>query len=177
MNDPSRSSLRNIFRVAFLLSCHIFDCDGSCEDCVAVITERRKRDLNPRAGSPDLLPFQGSPFGQLGYFSMQIPTKVSLYLIIRIRFQRVPFRPNFSHVSSYSLIRSGEDGIRTHVPVRTNGFQDRRVMTTSLPLQTVAQHLLKSWFAFDSLARTNDILTDSHSSVNANFKNYLNKNV
>ena len=30
---------------------------------------------------------------------------------------------------------SGEDGIRTHVPVRTNGFQDRRVMTTSLPLQ------------------------------------------
>ena len=32
-------------------------------------------------------------------------------------------------------LRSGEDGIRTHVPVRTNGFQDRRVMTTSLPLQ------------------------------------------
>ena len=28
--------------------------------------ERRKRDLNPRAGSPDLLPFQGSPFGLLG---------------------------------------------------------------------------------------------------------------
>ena len=39
--------------------------------------ERRKRDLNPRAGSPDLLPFQGSPFGQLGYFSRQIPTNVS----------------------------------------------------------------------------------------------------
>ena len=134
MNDLSGLPLRNIFRVAFLLSCHIFDCDGSCEDCVAVITERRKRDLNPRAGSPDLLPFQGSPFGQLGYFSMQIPTKVSLYLIIRIRFQRVPFRPDFRHVSSYSLIRSGEDGIRTHVPVRTNGFQDRRVMTASLPL-------------------------------------------
>ena len=99
MNDLSGLLLRNIFRVAFLLSCHIFDCDGSCEGCVAVITERRKRDLNPRAGSPDLLPFQGSPFGQLGYFSVQIPTKVSLYLIIRIRFQRVPFRLN----SSFSL--------------------------------------------------------------------------
>ena len=35
----------------------------------------------------------------------------------------------------FSELRSGEDGIRTHVPVRTNGFQDRRVMTTSLPLQ------------------------------------------
>ena len=31
---------------------------------------RRRRDLNPRAAINDLLPFQGSPFGQLGYFSM-----------------------------------------------------------------------------------------------------------
>ena len=30
---------------------------------------------------------------------------------------------------------SGEDGIRTHVPVRTNGFQDRLVMTASIPLR------------------------------------------
>ena len=31
--------------------------------------KRRRRDLNPRAAVNDLLPFQGSPFGQLGYFS------------------------------------------------------------------------------------------------------------
>ena len=62
--------------------------------------ERRKRDLNPRAAVNDLLPFQGSPFGQLGYFS----------------------------------IKNGEGGIRTHAPFRTNGFQDRLVMTTSIPL-------------------------------------------
>ena len=31
--------------------------------------ERRRRDSNPRAAINDLLPFQGSPFGQLGYFS------------------------------------------------------------------------------------------------------------
>ena len=31
--------------------------------------QRRRRDLNPRAATNDLLPFQGSPFGQLGYFS------------------------------------------------------------------------------------------------------------
>ena len=55
--------------------------------------------MNPRAATNDLLPFQGSPFGQLGYFS-----------------------------------KSGEGGIRTHAPFRTNGFQDRLVMTTSIPL-------------------------------------------
>ena len=33
-------------------------------------TERRRRDLNPRAAINDLLPFQGSPFSQLGYFSI-----------------------------------------------------------------------------------------------------------
>ena len=32
---------------------------------------RRRRDLNPRAATNDLLPFQGSPFSQLGYFSMR----------------------------------------------------------------------------------------------------------
>ena len=30
---------------------------------------------------------------------------------------------------------NGEDGIRTHVPFRTNGFQDRLVMTASIPLR------------------------------------------
>ena len=30
---------------------------------------------------------------------------------------------------------SGESGIRTHAPLRTNGFQDRLVMTTSISLQ------------------------------------------
>ena len=30
---------------------------------------------------------------------------------------------------------SGESGIRTHAPFRTNGFQDRLVMTTSISLR------------------------------------------
>ena len=49
-------------------------------------------------------------------------------------------------VSSHSLVpiskglgwrgnSSGEGGIRTHAPLRTNGFQDRLVMTTSIPLR------------------------------------------
>ena len=32
--------------------------------------KRRRRDLNPRAAINDLHPFQGCPFGQLGYFSV-----------------------------------------------------------------------------------------------------------
>ena len=31
---------------------------------------------------------------------------------------------------------NGESGIRTHAPFRTNGFQDRLVMTASISLQT-----------------------------------------
>ena len=72
----------------------LFSCNFSA------FAERRRRDLNPRAATNDLLPFQGSPFGQLGYFS----------------------------------IKNGEGGIRTHAPFRTNGFQARLVMTTSIPL-------------------------------------------
>ena len=68
--------------------------------------------MNPRAAINDLLPFQGSPFSQLGYFSM------CLKIIMNIK--------------------NGEGGIRTHAPFRTNGFQDRLVMTTSIPLHILA---------------------------------------
>ena len=83
-------------------------------------TERRRRDLNPRAAINDLHPFQGCPFGQLGYFSEYI----TRYLIRSLKIS-----------TSIVFLMSGEDGIRTHAPVKTNGFQDRPVMTTSVPLQ------------------------------------------
>ena len=41
---------------------------------------------------------------------------------------------------------SGEDGIRTHVPLRTNGFQDRLVMTTSIPLRASHSNQCRSYF-------------------------------
>ena len=83
-------------------------------------SERRRRDLNPRAAVNDLHPFQGCPFGQLGYFSEYI----TRYLIRSLKIS-----------NSIVFLMSGEDGIRTHVPLRTNGFQDRLVMTTSIPLR------------------------------------------
>ena len=42
--------------------------------------KRRRRDLNPCAAINDLLPFQGSPFGQLGYFS--IVARIAFYIIL-----------------------------------------------------------------------------------------------
>ena len=51
--------------------------------------KRRRRDLNPRAATNDLLPFQGSPFGQLGYFS-----KVSVKTRnLSVSAERVGFEP------------------------------------------------------------------------------------
>ena len=87
-----------------------------------LMSERRRRDLNPRAAINDLHPFQGCPFGQLGYFSEYI----TRYLIRSLKIS-----------NSIVFLMSGEDGIRTHVPLRTNGFQDRLVMTTSIPLHNV----------------------------------------
>ena len=80
---------------------------------------RRKRDLNPRAAINDLLPFQGSPFSLLGIS----PKSVSQLFPI----EKQPHRLFFKSCNA-------EGGIRTHAPLRTNGFQDRLVMTTSIPL-------------------------------------------
>ena len=96
--------------------------------------------MNPRAAINDLLPFQGSPFGQLGYFS-KLPyaialvyffTRSVLHYIALFFFCQELFRL-FS--KSFLFLTSGESGIRTHAPLRTNGFQDRLVMTTSISLR------------------------------------------
>ena len=48
---------------------------------------RRRRDLNPRAAINDLLPFQGSPFGQLGYFSKRPSFAASLQIQLSSHFR------------------------------------------------------------------------------------------
>ena len=44
----------------------------------SAFAERRRRDLNPCAAVNDLLPFQGSPFGQLGYFSKLVDAIIAI---------------------------------------------------------------------------------------------------
>ena len=100
--------------------------------------------MNPRAAINDLLPFQGSPFGQLGYFS-KLPYLLSSSDIYLYRSQRqvilylVSFMLSSTFLTFFKsffimYLTSGESGIRTHAPLRTNGFQDRLVMTTSISL-------------------------------------------
>ena len=115
--------------------------------------KRRRRDLNPRAAINDLLPFQGSPFGQLGYFSKRPRFVICIPQItishFRALYQVLTFLSKSSvHYIALSIylsstffkffnflnLTSGESGIRTHAPLRTNGFQDRLVMTTSISL-------------------------------------------
>ena len=83
--------------------------------------------MNPRAAINDLLTFQASPFSHLGT------------------------SPRVDIMDS--IMMNGEGGIRTHAPLRTNGFQDRLVMTTSIPL-----HILFCRFSFMSFA-TSSILS------------------
>ncbi len=96
--------------------------------------------MNPRAAINDLLPFQGSPFGQLGYFS-KLPYAIALvYFFTRSVLYYIALfffcQELFSTFSKpFLFLTSGESGIRTHAPLRTNGFQDRLVMTTSISLR------------------------------------------
>ena len=59
-----------IFKVHFGIFMKIFNED----------TERRRRDLNPRAAINDLLPFQGSPFNHLGTSAWLTSLAIILFL-------------------------------------------------------------------------------------------------
>ena len=127
--------------------------------------ERRRRDLNPRAAINDLLPFQGSPFGQLGYFS-KLPYAIASFFQKRFILYRVVFYLSRTFLLFKSFLfssNSGESGIRTHAPLRTNGFQDRLVMTTSISL-----HMHFSVFDV-SLPDARCILSSNLFTVNTNF--------
>ena len=90
--------------------------------------------MNPRAAINDLLPFQGSPFGQLGYFS-KLPYAIASHFFRSVLYYIALFFVCQELFSFIFILNSGESGIRTHAPLRTNGFQDRLVMTTSISLR------------------------------------------
>ncbi len=74
------------------------------------IQERRRRDLNPRAAINDLHPFQGCPFGQLGYFS---------------RWQNHLDSVIFCCFLQKNLIKTEKVGFEPTVPFGITGFQDQ----------------------------------------------------
>ncbi len=77
--------------------------------------EPSRRDYRPT-------PFPGEPLQPLGYFSSQA----------------------FESMLHFLRSVSGERGIRTLAPFRTNGFQDRLVMTTSISLHNKLIRIFKS---------------------------------
>ena len=67
-------------------------------------------------------PLAGAPRHQLEYFCIG-----SVYDTIRLLKERAE--------NPLPLLSGGESGIRTHGALRHDGFQDRSVMTTSVPLR------------------------------------------
>ena len=65
--------------------------------------------------------------------------------------------------------KSGEGGIRTHAPFRTNGFQDRLVMTASIPLQAADSAQKKK----SASTAATIILSNTPPIVNRNFEFFL----
>ena len=61
--------------------------------------QRRRRDLNPRAAINDLHPFQGCPFGQLGYFS-----KNKIRVRLRTLRARAVLQSNYSHLRELRIL-------------------------------------------------------------------------
>ena len=69
--SPAIGFVNNFFLAVFQQLSYIIMYSSACQQLFSFFynCERRRRDLNPRAAVNDLHPFQGCPFGQLGYFS------------------------------------------------------------------------------------------------------------
>ena len=96
--------------------------------------------MNPRAAINDLLPFQGEPLRPAWVLLQNaLLTFSKRFALSNVNY----FTTLFSTCQALFLFfysTNGESGIRTHAPLRTNGFQDRLVMTTSISL-----HALSGW--------------------------------
>ena len=113
MSFPVCQELFSTFLKLFsLLSCSNFGSISclplSCQELFSrnfsVFTERRRRDLNPRAATNDLLPFQGSPFSHLGTSPAEF-IKCIQFIELLLETEKVGFEPT--------------------APFGVTGFQDR----------------------------------------------------
>ena len=70
------------------------------------------------------------------------------------------------------LTLSGEDGIRTHVALPPNGFQDRLVMTASIPLQKPVRTRLQAQLNACAKRSATVILSNPIGRVIRNFRRF-----
>ena len=96
--------------------------------------------MNPRAALTTYSLSRGAPSASLGT-SPNCPTQSLWFISLPEAFYIISrcfsFVKNFFDFfqNLFLFLTSGESGIRTHAPLRTNGFQDRLVMTTSISLR------------------------------------------
>ena len=95
-------------------------------------TERRRRDLNPRAAINDLLPFQGSPFSHLGT-SPKLPDRIYYIKAERVGFE--PTRPCGQTVFKTASLW----------PLR---YLSMRLLDYYISFPTVCQELFLFYFVF-----------------------------
>ena len=89
-------------------------------------TNTEKEGFEPSRRFSRPTPFPGEPL-RPAWVLLHGRTKMTPY----------PLRRRSACQNCLAILTSrGEDGIRTHVPVKANGFQDRLVMTTSIPLHS-----------------------------------------
>ncbi len=124
---------------------------SACHDCFAILTFTEKEGFEPSRRFSRPTPFPGEPLrptwvllhGRINNGST-VPTNAAFRLKGRSAIRNPTTSDGASRCSKDSVCyrrhlatSSGEDGIRTHVPVKANGFQDRLVMTTSIPLHSM----------------------------------------
>ena len=85
---------------------------------------RRRIDSNSRAGCPTYALSRGA----------SSPTWVLLHTVLYLVLNRCQVLSSKSHAPCV-IPNGGESGIRTHGALRHDGFQDRSVMTTLVPLR------------------------------------------
>ena len=92
LNIASYFNSKRIFRAAFLLSCHIFDCNGANEACMTgfILTEKEGVEPSRRFSRPT--PFPGEPLRPAWVFLHADTYRVSFYIILLL----IPvFKKNF----------------------------------------------------------------------------------
>ena len=138
LTDRSLKFLR-IFRVALLFS---FQGSVHAADKLIPIRTMLYDDLssNGEGGIWTLAPLlttctlsRGVP--STSWVLLHVDFILPIFLVCCLPTKRLTWRALIKPKSYNPLLSSGESGIRTHAPLRTNGFQDRLVMTTSIPLQ------------------------------------------
>ena len=118
----------------------VVDDEKEIADLIALYLTNEDYEVHTFYNGTDALHYMETESPDLAVLDVMLPDICLLYtsrpawvLLQDARFLQIEYYV----VTAVSVVTNGEGGIRTHAPFRTNGFQDRLVMTTSIPLHTL----------------------------------------